>query len=150
MLTSDELTLLCKRLELSSQAQTVLANIRSSPPSRRVGSGGNNVPVRYPSRKMGVIIQAESRTVEFAGVYVMEHDPAVLEFWDQPPSITLNYEAKLKKGGMRHIGVLHTPDYFVIRENELGWEEWKTEEDLLRFASEESNRYVRSEDGQWC
>jgi putative transposase len=127
MLTSDELSLLCRRLELSSQAQTVLANIRSSPPSRRVGSGGRNVPVRYPSRKMGVIIQAESRTVEFAGVYLMEHDPAILEFWDQPPSITLHYSAKLKNGYTRNMGVLHTPDYFVIREDALGWEEWKTE-----------------------
>src|SRR5258707_480291 len=119
MLTSGEISLLCQRLELSSQAQAVLANIRSSPPSRRVGSGGKNVPVRYPSRKMGVTIQAESRTVEFAGVYLMEHDPAVLEFWDQPPSITLHYAAKLKNGGIRNIGVLHTPDYFVIREDAL-------------------------------
>jgi len=98
---------------------------------------------------MGVIIQAESRTVEFAGVYIMEHDPAVLEFWDQPPSITLHYAAKLKNGGTRNIGVLHTPDYFVIREDALGWEEWKTEEELLRFANEESNRYTRDESGQW-
>src|SRR5216683_2048909 len=73
MLTSDELSLLCQRLGLSSQAQAVLEHIRSSPPARRVGSGGKNVPVRYPSRKMGMIIQAESRTVEFAGVYMMEH-----------------------------------------------------------------------------
>jgi hypothetical protein len=32
MLTSDEISLLCQRLELSSQAQVVLANIRLSPP----------------------------------------------------------------------------------------------------------------------
>ncbi len=149
MLNSDELSLLCRRLELSSQAQTVLANIRSSPPSRRVGSGGRNVPVRYPSRKMGVIIQAESRTVEFAGVYLMEHDPAILEFWDQPPSITLHYSAKLKNGHTRNMGVLHTPDYFVIREDALGWEEWKTEEELRRFESDASNRYVRDEHRRW-
>ena len=127
MLTSNELSLLCQRLELSSQAQAVLANIRLYPPSRRVGSGGKNVPVRYPSRKMGVVIQAESRTVEFAGVYLMEHDHAVLEFWDQPHSITLYYSAKLKNGRTRNMGVLHTPDYFVIREDALGWKEWKTE-----------------------
>jgi len=159
MLTSDEISLLCQHLELSSQAQAVLAAIRSSPPSRRVGSGGKNVPVRYPSRKMGVVIQAESRTVEFAGVYLMEHDPAVWEFWDQPnPPITLHYPVKQKNGRTRNIGVLHTPDYFVIRKKpleqeewkiELGWEEWKTEEELRRFESEESNRYVRDEHGQW-
>lgn len=159
MLTPDELSLLCQRLGLSSQAQELLMHIRSSPPSRRVGSGGRNVPVRYPSQKMGVVIQAESRTVEFAAVYLMEHDPHVLEFWDQPnPPMTLRYPVKQKNGRVRTIGVLHTPDYFVIREQahglqerktELGWEEWKTEEELLRFESEQSHRYVRDEQGQW-
>jgi putative transposase len=108
---------------------------------------------------MGVVIQAESRTVELAAVYLMEHDPSVVEFWDQPnPSITLRYPVKQKNGRTRTIGVVHTPDYFVIREKanslqeretELGWEEWKTEEDLLRFEQEESHRYVRDERGQW-
>ena len=159
MLTSDELSLLCQRLGLSSQAQAVLEHIRSSPPARRVGGGGKNVPVRYPSRKMGMVIQAESRTVEFAGVYLMEHDPLVLEFWDQPnPPITLHYPVKQKNGRTRNIGVVHTPDYFVIREKaqeqgkrmiELGWEEWKTEEELRRFERAESHRYVRDEHGQW-
>ncbi len=159
MLTPDEFATLCQHLALSQQAQKTLTRIRSSPPSRRVGSSGKNVPVRYPSRKMGVVIQAESRTVEFAGIYLMEHDATVLEFWDQPnPPITLHYPVKLKNGRMRNIGVLHTPDYFVIREKtleqgeqkiELGWEEWKTEEELRRFESEESSRYVRDEHGQW-
>jgi putative transposase len=149
MLRSDELSLLCQRLGLSSQAQVVLARIRSSPPSRRVGSGGKNVPVRYPSRKMGMVIQAESRTVEFAGVYLMEHDPTVLEFFDQPPSITLQYVVTTKTGQDRTSGVLHTPDYFVIREESCGWEEWKTEEELLGFEASKSKRYVRGEDGQW-
>jgi putative transposase len=62
MLTPDELTTLCRRLALSEQAQKTLALIRSSPPARRVGSGGKNVPVRYPSRKMSVIIRFVSCT----------------------------------------------------------------------------------------
>jgi len=32
---------------------------------------------------------------------------------------------------------------------ELGWEEYKTEEELRRFESEGSHRYVRDEQGQW-
>jgi transposase InsO family protein len=148
-LTPGEIALYCERLSLSNQARVVLEQIRSSPPSRRVGSGGRNVPVRYQSRKMGLTIQAESRTVEFAGAYVMEHDAEVFEFWDQPPSISLHYPVKLKNGHTRTIGVLHTPDYFVIRKDALGWEEWKTEADLLRFESRESARYVRDGSGRW-
>ena len=145
MLTSEGFALHCERLGLSSQTQAILATIRSSPPSRRVGGGRKNVHVRYASRKMGVVIQAESHKNEFAGVYEMEHDPTVLEYFDQPPPITLHYQAK----NGRAIGVLHTPDYFVIRSDSAGWEEWKTEEDLLRLAEKMPNRYFRGEDGQW-
>lgn len=149
MLTSDELAILCERLRLSSLAQAVLQQIRSSPPARRVGSGGKNVPVRYQSRKMGQTIQAESRTVELAGVYLMEHDPEVLEFWDQPPPLSLHYPVTLKNGKIRQIRVQHTPDYFVIRKETLGWEEWKTEEALRQFEQQASQRYVRDSLGNW-
>jgi len=94
---------------------------------------------------MGVTIQAESYKNELAGVYEMEHDPTVLAFYDQPPPIKLQYQAK----NGRRIGVLHTPDYFVIRADTLGWEEWKTEEDLKRLAEKMPHRYVRQEDGRW-
>jgi putative transposase len=33
---------------------------------------------------MGVTIQFESHTVELWAIYLMEHDPDVLEFYDQP------------------------------------------------------------------
>jgi transposase InsO family protein len=94
---------------------------------------------------MGVVIQAESHKNELAGVYEMEHDPTVLEFFDQPPPIKLSYQAR----NGRQIGVLHTPDYFVLRTDAVGWEEWKTEEDLERLAEQMPHRYLRHEDGRW-
>lgn len=103
------------------------------------------MPVLYPSRKMGVIIQAESYKNELAGVYEMEHDRTVLAFYDQPPPMKLQYKAK----NGHTIGVLHTPDYFVIRTDSLGWEEWKMEEDLVHLAEKMPQRYVRNEDGTW-
>ncbi len=146
MLTENDLTMLCSQLNLSHQARAVVSTIQSSPPSRRVGSGGKNVPVLYTSRKMGVTIQAESYKNELAGVYEMEHDPTVLAFYDQPPPIKLQYQAK----NGRQIGVLHTPDYFVVRTDALGWEEWKTEEDLVQLAEKMPHRYECREDGVWC
>ena len=47
------------------------------------------------------------------------------------------------------MGVLHTPDFFVIRQQEAGWEEWKTEEELHRLKAHNSNRYSSGENGQW-
>jgi putative transposase len=138
MLTQDQFTQYCRRLGLSGPAQVALSSIRTSPPARRVRSSAANVSVRYPSRKMGVIIQAESHRTELAFVYEMEYDAAVLEFYDQPSVIKLEYQAK----NGRKVGVLHTPDFFVLRSDAAGWEECKTEDDLHKLAERMPQRYV--------
>jgi putative transposase len=145
MLTDDEWLQLCQTLGLSLQARAAVEAIRSSPPSRRVRSAAGNVTVRYPSRKMKVTIQAESHRNELAGIYEKEHDPETLEYYDQPPAIKLVYPAR----NGRRVGVLHTPDYFVIRRDSAGWEEWKIEEELVRLAEQMPHRYARGESGRW-
>jgi putative transposase len=145
MLTREDWLQLCQRLQLSEMAQQVAGVIRASPPARHVQSRAGNVSVRYPSRKMGVTIQAESHRNELAGIYEKEHDPETLEYYDQPPPIKLVY---LAKSG-RQVGVWHTPDYFVIRRQVLGWEEWKLEGELVRLAEDRPHRYRRDEAGHW-
>ena len=95
---------------------------------------------------MGVTIQFESHRVELAGIIEMEYDNAVIEYFDQPPAIRLDYQSVAGK----RMGVLHTPDFFVIREGEAGWEEWKTEEELRRLAAHNPNRYSAGNNAQWC
>ena len=81
-----------------SQATTgVIADVRAAPPTRRVKSRSGNVSGRYPSGKMGLTIQFESHTVELAGIYQMEYDSDVLEYYDQPPSIKLNYKGWIER-----------------------------------------------------
>lgn len=145
MLTSDGLLSWFQRLSTPEPTRTTINHVRSSGPSRRVEGGRSNVSGRYPSKKMGVTIQFESHWVKLAGIYEMEHDAAVLEFFDQPPPIKLEYESPTGK----RMGVLHTPDFFVIRETEAGWEEWKTEEDLRRLGERNPNRYCAGEGGRW-
>lgn len=137
---------LCRQLDLSKQAQQIAEEIRFSPPTRRVQSRAGNVSVRYPSQKMGSIIQAESHRNELAGIYEKEYDSDVLEYYDQPPRIQLKYLTK--KG--RRVGVRHTPDFFVIRTDSLGWEEWKMETELLRLAEKMPNRYIREKSNWYC
>jgi len=80
-----------------------------------------------------------------AGIYEMEHDSSVREYYDQPAPIKLTY--KTTTG--RELGVWHTPDFFVIRDGEAGWEEWKTEEELQRLTSKCPNRYSPKAPASW-
>jgi putative transposase len=79
MLTEQDFAAWVQRNQLSEAAQSAVAHIRCSEPSRRVGGGRANVVGRYPSRKMGVTIQFESHRVELPAVFELEHDSAVLE-----------------------------------------------------------------------
>lgn len=146
MLNDEELETWLRRLGLSGAAQAEIRQVRGSEPSRHVHSGRSNVSGRYPSKKMGVTIQFESHRVELAAIYEIEHDSDVLEYYDQPPSIRLEY--KSPKG--RRLVVQHTPDYFVIRQASAGWEECKTEEDLHRLAEESPTRYCAEGEDWRC
>jgi hypothetical protein len=86
---------------------------------------------------MRLTIQFESHRVELPFVYEMEHDPSVLEYYDQPPSIPLAYQA----ANGRRLSVMHTPDYFVLRQDSAGWVECKTSEDLEKLVVSTPNRY---------
>ena len=146
MLTSDGLLNWFQQRNVPESTRATINQVRSAAPSRRVRGGRSNVSGRYPSRKMGVTIQFESHRVELAGIYEMEHDAGVLEYYDQPPPIKLDYESAAGK----KLGVVHTPDFFVIRDAQAGWEEWKTEEDLQSLSEHNPNRYCAGADGRWC
>jgi putative transposase len=134
-----------RRLKLSKETQELLTTIRNSPPSRTPRPRRGNMPVWYPSKKMGCIIKAESHKVEFAFLLQVEHDDDVLEVWDQPPSIQLEY---LDRRG-RTQRPNHTADYFLFRYNEAGWVECKTTQELIQQASTRPNRYQLDSRGQW-
>ncbi len=134
-----------RRLKLPKETHELLTHIRSSPPSRTPGARRGNMPVWYPSKKMHCIIKAESTKVEFPFLLTAEHDDDVLEIWDQPPSIPLEY---LDKHG--HLQrPMHTADYFVFRYRECGWVECKPAQELLKQAEKRPNRYVLDEHSVW-
>ena len=145
MLSSNEFQQWNLSRKWSQTTTGVIGDIRAAPPTRRVRSRSGNVSGRYPSRKMGLTIQFESHTVELAGIYQMEYDSDVLEYYDQPPSIKLNYKSKNE----RNVGVWHTPDFFVLRQEEAGWEEWKTVKELSKLAVKMPHRYIKDNSLQW-
>lgn len=145
MLDSQGFDNWCHALQLTQAARTVVEQIRQAEPSRRVQGHRKNVSGNYPSRKMGLTIQFESHRNELARIYELEHDPDVLEYYDQPPAIELTYPAKSGHRN-RH---QYTPDFFVIRTHDAGWEECKTEADLVKLSQSSPHRYQKSVDGKW-
>jgi putative transposase len=143
VLTDDEFETWHRGLGLPRESVALIEQIRSSDPARRVGGGSRNVWGRYPSDKMGCTIQFESHTVELPAIYLKEHDPYVLEFYDQPNSIVLAY----KSASGRPVGPVTTPDFFVLWRDCAGWEEWKTEAALLALADKSPNRWILDAEG---
>ncbi len=144
MLTDKELQNWCVRNKKSKKTIKVIANVRSSPPARRVESNFHNVCGRFPSKKMGHTIQFESRTLELAFIYMCEYDPNVLEFWDQPPRYSSFYTYKDRKRGVHC-----TSDFFLILRDRAGWVECKTEQRLENLAEKPTRVYYKDEDGLW-
>ncbi len=145
MFTGEKYEAWCYHLCLSHTASTLINNVRSSEPARCVQSRRGNVSGRYPSRQMGRTIQFESHRNELATILELEHDGDVHQYYDQPPPIKLSYPSA--KG--KQLGVLHTPDFFVLRTDGALWLECKTEEDLLRLQERPAHRYRRDPSGLW-
>src|SRR6266568_7442900 len=113
MLHNEELEQLLEDSGFTEEAQAVIKNVRTSEPSRRVTGRASNVCVRYASHKMGRTIQAESHRNELAVIYEMEHDENVLEYYDQPPPIKIEYFTKSGK----KVAPFYTPDFFIIQKD---------------------------------
>ncbi len=88
------------------------------------------------------------RAVELPFVYAAEHDPAVLELWDQSRKdwkMPLRYRSRNGRSVLVH----HTPDFFELRQDAAGWVECKPEERLAALAVEQPQRYRVDEHGRW-
>ena len=83
--------------------------------------------------------------MEFAFVLEFEHDAGVLESYDQPCRLPLQYVGR----SGRRVTARHTPDYFVLRTDTAGWEECKTDQELFKLAEKSPHRYKREGDGTW-
>ena len=145
MLTDEEFQQWCQRLQISRETEARISRIRSSPPVRKVRGRANNVSGKYPSPKMQRSIQFESQHVELWGCYGMERDDDVLEYYDQPERVALQY---LANSG-RKTSQWHTPDFFVLRRTSAGYEEWKHDKLLEKQAASMHNRYQRDEHRKW-
>ena len=133
-----ELEALFDRDNMLESGRALVREAFTTDPKRRVGGGSRNTRVRFASRKMGCVIQCESRTVERAFVGLCEHDPKIRLYLCQP--IVVQIRTLPSEGSARTFYV--TLDYIVYHEDH-GWMlvECKPEKKLEKQA-----RFVRDGD----
>lgn len=145
MLSDEELEQHMSALQIPPAGRALARKIRRDGPERELRGRMDCVRVRHISRKMGGrALYAESRTVEFPGIYIREFDPQTLEIWPQPCKFDLHVHGQ--KGATR---LQHTPDLFLVREDGLLIEEWRTEKRLMRLSSERPEHFYKDQGGHW-
>lgn len=119
-------------------------NIRNAQSSRKA-KGSYDLFVRYPSKKMGGIIEWKRAEDKGYSIYKLENDDDILEYYSQPPNLLFNFT---KTNGKKY-GFLYTPDFFIIKKREAGWEVWEPENELLDLTKSKPWLYIKDLDGNW-
>lgn len=145
MLDEASLTELMGRLGVKPPGQAYIKRVRTSPPSRRVKGGRRSLAGRLASQKMKRTIQFESISAEMALALKFEHDPTILEYWDQPEPIKITFS---DAEGQRH-GYWYTADFLSIGEFEIALWEAKLESDLYKLREEKPRFYTLIHGGTW-
>ena len=139
-----ELERLFDRHQVNDAGRALVREVRVSPPSRAVRPGRGHVTGAYPSRKMGFAMEYES-LVELAYMMECEHRSDRLEWYPQPPPLSIRYLGK----NNHPVVTSHTPDSLQISDDFLGYVECKPDGTLSQLARERPGRWSRDSDGTW-
>jgi putative transposase len=134
------------RVGLPDAGRQLVERVRRESPVRKVQSRLGNVLTRYPSRKMQRAVTTESRTVEFPALIQYEYDSNVLEYYAQP--VRLDLRVTNTRGKRNRLQ--HTPDFLLLRENEVCIEEWREESRLENLSRKHPGRFIKTERGWNC
>jgi len=133
-------------LQLKPATVEIVDQTRTSPPAHRVQSGHRNVSGHYPSAKMGVTVQFETKTTQFAAILDFENDRDVLEYWDQPRVGILLPSAPSEK---RRHPTAYTPPFFVLRTGSASWVECASESSIEKRCQRDPERFQKDAAGIW-
>lgn len=129
---------------LSPGARQIVRKIVQGNPVRRVGGGRKNAVLRYASRKLGCVVQAESRTVEGAFVQHCEFTPDVVLYLCQPWTLTVT----IVDTRGRRVPIHTVVDFLLLDSRGFRFVECKSLSELRRLSECEYPRFV-NQDGRW-
>lgn len=140
MLTDLEFLNWCDRLQLPDKTIELIQSIRTCQLAR-YSSIGNRPFGWFASEKMGRTIPYDSPKLWHV-IELYEKDRDVLEFDANSARIYLDYESK----NGRKVYHPYTPNFFVIRLNGAGWEDFDSERNLIKLAQNSPNRWSQEGD----
>lgn len=129
-------------LGLNEDGIRFVEEVRAAPARRVSATRYINVVHRFPSIKMGVTIQAESRTSELPYVRLCELDPDVAEYYDQP-QVSIH---RTTATGRPHLARI-TLDYLIIRSDGVFTVECKPRKKLELLLAKKPTEWTRDDDG---
>ncbi|MCP8900052.1 Mu transposase C-terminal domain-containing protein [Gilvimarinus xylanilyticus] len=146
MLTELQFHRYLEEHNLSQDAIDYIARVRSSEPSRMVGTHARtNICSWTYSTKMGQTISSESRKGEKAFVLLAEYDDMVVEIWDQLEPVTI---IKTIKTGRRQ-RYSYTPDFLLLKNDGPCVVEVKMEEEVLEKIQCNPSDWIKNSDGSY-
>ncbi|NYT66870.1 DDE-type integrase/transposase/recombinase [Alcaligenaceae bacterium] len=132
-------------LDIPAAGRRLILDAVKNSPVRAVKSRGGNVLTYFQSRKMRRSIGTESRHLEFPAAIQHEYSDNVLEYFAQP--CQLKFEVTDSDGEVHAID--HIPDFLVVTERGVWFEEWKPWAKLESRARRTPWRYVLDADDRW-
>ena len=146
-LTDEQVAALFEQFRVPPAGRLRIQNNRKKLPFRATKSSKFAGKLRYPSRKMGFVLEAEAFSTEYVALVEWEHDHDVLEIFPQPAERLL-IEYKAPSG--RPVKTYITPDAFRVTNSGFRYTECKTEDELEKLTLAMPERYVKQPDGSWC
>jgi putative transposase len=132
-------------LDLPVAGRRIVLDAVKNAPVRQVRSRGGNVLTYFQSLKMGRSIGTESRHLEFPAAVRHEYNHEVLEYFGQP--CQLKFEVIGNDGEVHAID--HTPDFLIITDRGIWFEEWKPWTKLQSRVKRTPWRYALDADDRW-
>lgn len=132
-------------LNLPTLGISRLREIREGNPARQIKPNRFNGVGQLASRKMGMTIQWESRTVEYQTAMRLEHAPEVIEYYDQP--YTFSYRGFNKNG--RRMTKPYTPDFVSVEKNKVVVWECKLSKEVRELSKSHPEEWKVNEDGSF-
>jgi len=131
--------------QLSQQAREYITTVRTSEPSRMVGTQARtNLSSWLPSTLMNQTISLESKSAEFSFVMLGTYLKWFIEIWDQPEPEKVY---KTNKNGVKYYGS-YTPDFLILKNEGPVIVEVKLRSEVNKLIEKNPIDWIRLDNGE--